>query len=320
MTRGHLIALLLLGGCAGDNVVGTTIDPNASSPPSQGLQLTIGPFNVPAGGEVQLCRTMKLPNIATILVNRITTKSSQGSYQTDLFVSEKAYEDQVFSCWGVLPPDWQLAASAAHSGGSDWILPDAAFVLQPHQQVMLRSHYVNASTIRTPNGGMVWMNLYTTTDPTLVSAHATALINTNILIPPRDSFTTSKICTVSSPIDVFALSGHFNMRGTHFTVDHLDPDGKELNSGPLYQSDIWDTWLLTAVSGDGPHGQRFSPGDGLRFTCSYYNETEQQIGFGGHADVQERCDLDVYYSRPDEPLGSGVFDPRSMCAEGSGGW
>jgi hypothetical protein len=116
------------------------------------------------------------------------------------------------------------------------------------------------------------------------------------------------------------LSGHFNQRGTRFTVDHLDADGNELNGGLLYESDVWDTWLLLRVIGDGPHGQRFSAGEGLRFTCSYYNETEQSIGFGSHADVQERCDLDIYYSRPDEPLGAGVFDPRSMCAEGSGGW
>jgi hypothetical protein len=65
---------------------------------------------------------------------------------------------------------------------------------------------------------------------------------------------------------------------------------------------------------------RFSAGDGLRFTCSYNNDTPNAITFGSHADTQEHCNLVVDYSRPDEPLGIAAFDPRALCADGGGAW
>jgi hypothetical protein len=325
MTRRHLFALtIVVGGCVGDNFVGTTIDPLAPAPPAAGYQLTVGPFDVPGGTEVQICRTMKLPNTMPIRINRFQVVTKSGTHHTNLFVSDQSYPDQVFPCWNALSDDWQLLTASSQSGAFDWTLPDAAFDLKPHQQVLILSHYVNATTVQTPNGGMVWMNLYTTPDQTLASAHATTLVDIDILIPPYSPYITSKTCVLGGPVDVFGLYGHFHSRGKLFTVDHLTKDGSVLDT--LYKNDNWSSPPLVlfpgpTLFGDGVHGLRIDREEQLRFTCSYDNQTANAIPYGPHADTQEHCNLVVYYSRPDNPLGGSAADPQSLCGLGGGtGW
>src|SRR5262249_6892804 len=84
----------------------------------------------------------------------------------------------------------------------------------------------------------------------------------------------------------------------------------ELDIGEVYRSDNWDA----------PFFKVFDPplyvglNEGVRFTCTYFNETNDVIGFGGHADVQEHCNLFF-------PYYDGNAQQRPFaCGEGSCGW
>jgi hypothetical protein len=304
MKRASLV--LFAVGCSGQNVVGSVLDPNAPPVPSLGFQLKVGPFDVPVGTEVQLCRTMKLPNDQPVSIDRLQISTQHGAHHTLIFRSADDVPDQVFPCWGAINfSEWELMAEGNRSGGFDWQLADGtAFVLRPHQQLMIQSHYVNATTLQTPGQGIAYVNMYASTRPVVTQAHAQLLVDVNLQLPPHTRTTVSKQCTLVYPVSIFALSSQFNSRGIEFTVDHLGPGGLPL--GQLYDNTLWDSPLFKVPSPPTP----IPSGDALRWSCTYYNETDALIGFGSHADVQERCDLIVFYTSEGTPL---------TCAEG-GGW
>src|SRR5262249_30610878 len=146
-------------GCSG----GSNGTPPLLAPPASGYQLVIGPFSVPAGSEVQLCQTRKLPNDEPIALHSIDARKTLGSHHLILFKSDQDFPDQTFPCWGVANfEQWDFVADVQQKEELTWPLPDGhAIMLAPHQQIMLQSHYVNATTVQAPEGGLAFVNLNT---------------------------------------------------------------------------------------------------------------------------------------------------------------
>lgn len=324
-------ALLLLAACSGD---ASTVGP-LLAPPEQGYQLNFGPFSVPSAsndvqgdpnvvaGEVQLCRTMKLPNDEPVAVDRLQVALNQGSHHFILFRSTKDFPDQIFPCWGTVNfDDWEFVIDINEAGGNGdgWQLADGqAFIMQPHQQVMLQSHFVNASVVKAPLGGMVTANLYTE-DMSKVQheLHGVFTVNTDIHIPPQSTYTTAaRICTFSHTAYLVAMTGHFHQRGTKFDVHRVTKREtspgqiQTFDSGQIYESDSWDS----------PPFKLFDPPQltgggigGVGFQCSYYNPGTTEVTWGSHADTQEHCNLFFQY------YNANPKDELLHCIEGSGGW
>ncbi len=312
-------AALLVVGCSSPASV-TPTDPGLLAPPAPayGHQIKFGPFDVAPGQEVQLCRTLKLDNEEPMAINRLQVIMNEGSHHFIIFRSELDFPDQVFPCWGTVNfDDWGFVMDVNAKGGYDWQLADGqAFIMKPHQQIMVQSHYVNATTVQSPNGGVNYVNLYGTRNPIAHELKGMFTVNSRIDIPPHSTFTTTRRCRFSRGARLVAMTGHFHARGTKFTVNLFqDPETGDINTpeydmGQVYESNSWDS----------PVFKRFETPElvdipqGLRFNCSYDNPTDNSIGFGGHADVQEHCNLFFQYYDTVEnqaPL---------RCAEGSGGW
>jgi hypothetical protein len=317
--RRFLILLAVCAGCGrGPTVVKETAgDLEAPAPPDRGYQISFGPFNVAAGQEVQLCRTLKLPNDQPLAVDRLQVTMKTGSHHFIIFRSEMDYPDQVFPCWGTVNFDeWDFVMDVNRTGGFDWQLKDGqAMIFKPHQQIMIQSHYVNAKTVQS-SGGMAYFNLYEATSPVVYPLHGMFTVNPHIKIPPMSTYTTTKKCTPSRDVHIVAMTGHFHARGTLFTVNSMalgDQFSPDTVIAPLYYSDSWDA----------PVFQLFDPPalvDGLtqalEFSCSYDNQTDATITFGGHADVQEHCNLFFQYYEDVPPEDGSPL----RCVEGSGGW
>jgi hypothetical protein len=288
------------------------------APPTYGEQIPFGPFDVAPGGEVQLCRTLKLSNDEPMAVNRLEVIMNEGSHHLIVFRSYKDFPDEIFPCWGTVNfDDWDFVMDVNRSGGYDWKLaPGQAFVMKPHQQIMIQSHYVNATTVQSPDGARNYVNLHATHDPVAHELRGMFTVNSRLNIPPQSYWSTTRRCRFSRDAQIVAMTGHFHARGLEFTVNKFqDPETgdittPEFDMGRIYTSDSWNA----------PNFQVFDPPQlvsipqGLRFDCSYYNDSDNWIGFGGHADVQEHCNLffQYYDTLPgQQPL---------RCAEGSGGW
>ena len=262
----------------------------------------MGPFDVVPGGEVQLCRTLKLSNDKPMGVNRLQVSMAPGSHHFILFRSKKDFPDQVFPCWGTVNfDDWDFMMDVNQAGGADWQLPGGpdgqqGFILDPHQQIMVESHFVNASIVKSPDGGKAYLNLYEMPKEQVVhELHGMFTVNSRLNLPPKSDYTSSRLCTFSSTVKIVAMTGHFHQRGTRFEVDHvLDtvyPSAPTLPSPMIYESTSWDAPVFQIY--DQP--LLVNSDESLKFSCSYYNETDQPIGFGGHADVQEHCNLFFQY-------------------------
>lgn len=323
-----LVSLAVLAGCTDPTPKQVTSTSNlldAPPVPTSGYQIPFGPFDVKAGSEVQLCRTFKLPNEDIEAFNRIQIAMAQGSHHFILFRSRFDYPDEVFPCWGTVNFDeWDFMMDVNKAGGDDWQLDDGqAFIVQPHQQIMIQSHFVNATSVQSPAGGMAYLNLHKTPlEDVKHELHGIFTVNTRIKIPPNGTFTTTKKCTPSRDINIVAMTGHFHARGVEFKVDKVlnstYPGEEDTNFGTIYDNTNWDA----------PTFQLYKPvsvvngiQEALQFTCSYDNTNpasvtfDKTVGFGGHADVQEHCNLFFQYYET-VPKDS---DPIK-CVEGSGGW
>jgi hypothetical protein len=313
-------------------VFGACSPPAASKSADQKLVIPFGPFDVAPGKEVQLCRTMKLDNTDPVAINRLNVSMSTGSHHFILFrarTPDIVYPDQIFPCFGTVNFDeWDFMMDVNKKGGYDWQLePGQAFVMGPHQQIMVQSHYVNATSVQTPEGGMT--NLEMTLTPLAEVKHELKgmfTVNTRINIPPHAAeYTTTKSCSPSHPISIVAMTGHFHARGTRFGVDLMDLGDPVLRDTidpdrvqeTMYESLSWDSPLFAIF----PTPKRvISDGvNSLRFSCTFSNDDptsityDSWIGFGGHADTQEHCNL--FFQYYDDGIGGPV-----TCSEGVGGW
>ena len=303
-------------------------------PPANGVQINFGPFAVPnydqspndpgvVKGEVQLCRTLKLPNDQPLAVNRINVAMNQGSHHFIIFRSTTDFPDEIFPCWGTVNfDDWEFVEDVNRTGGNDWTLsPGQAFVFQPHQQIMIQAHFVNASQVKAPLGGMVTTNLYATDLATVEhQLHGLFTVNTAISIPPGGMYTTPmRKCTFSNTAYVTSMTGHFHQRGTLFDV-HEFHKGAMIKTG-LYMPDLDEGQIYQSTNWDSPPFKIFDPPlqiaadhQGVMFQCSYQNDSDMTVGWGGHADSQEHCNLFLqYYDTVDD-------GPLLGCSEGGGGW
>src|SRR5207245_9644976 len=68
------VLVLFAAGCIAINEVGLA---GPSGDPSA-ISIDIGPFSVPAGAEVQLCRTLKLPVANPVAIDRIVSQGLPG--------------------------------------------------------------------------------------------------------------------------------------------------------------------------------------------------------------------------------------------------
>jgi hypothetical protein len=302
-------------------------------PPEDGFQINFGPFNVPPRdgtcrndgtfffegncGEVQLCRTLKLGNDEPVAINRLDVKMPPGSHHFIIFRSEHDFPDSVFPCWGTVNFDlWEFVLDVNKSGGYDWQLAEGqGFILEPHQQLMVQSHFVNGQTVDAPLGGMVTTNLHRTPVESVDKPlHGKFIVNNSILIPPMSTAEFTRRCTFDQTVAVVAMTGHQHARGLDFWVSHKSRVTEalpevDMRSGPMYHSDNWDSpeFSIFETPIDVYRDQ------GLRFGCSYYNETTEEMGFGGHADQQEHCNLFFHYYQ------KSSMETPLQCTDGPNG-
>jgi hypothetical protein len=317
-------------------------------PAGQGFQLQSDDTSVPQGTEEQDCYFFEVGAVAKAAgmdpaapldLHRVQIAQRPGSHHMNLFRVRTVVKlgpatgrvqkgtNGVGECfkssnWA----DWPLVANSQKDGQVDWTYPEGvANVIQPGEWLMLQTHYVNASTQKTPEDvGHVSINLWTMPAAD-VKAELGTLFATDQSIRvcrgnPTPTFTAS--CQIDSPrpVHIIGANGHFHSRGTQF--DMYLWDGKSLGppraASKFYESDTWDDPPM-------PH----SPGldvtvpafGGVLYTCSYqwvapdaasggcgaldqYDEAKNQVppsqldccyAFGPSVDENEHCNAFVYY-------------------------
>jgi hypothetical protein len=352
-------AALFVGGCgpAAHTPEPASNDPaHLSAPPAgEGLQLKTDAFAVDPGTEVQNCYFFKVSDLASaagfdstkpVDVHRVQIVQKSGSHHMNLFrvrtivgldpangVVQTGTNGQgpcfVSSNWA----DWPLVANDQGPGDQDWSYPDGVVnelnppdPTQPgvnlDETLMLQTHFVNASTQKTPDGfGQVAINLWTL-PADQVTAQMGTVFATNQSIRvcqdnPTPSFSASCHFNSPSPVTVVGANGHFHSRGTEFDIYAWDgtTTGIPDVSARFYQSNTWDEPPML----HSPALQANIPaGGGIVYSCQYeWQPPPSNIGcagldaidlqksptnqpdccyrFGPQVDVNEHCNAFVYY-------------------------
>jgi hypothetical protein len=263
------------------------------------VQLQTPAFDVAPGTELQHCYYFKLPSDVDLDVVKIQVRYLQGSHHMNLFQTDRDVPTHDEDCPGPVDfssptkPDGYDLIVGSQATALDWQLPQGvAFKLKAKRQLMLQTHYVNASTQKTPlNKGHVKVNLIAEPDKSKITAHMGTMFanNVNIHIPPHDSREFSTTCGIDRDVKIAALTGHFHSRGKTFSVN-LAPDGKN-PSDEIFRSRAWAEPPFTVL--DQPRD--LPKGGGLYYTCSFQNDTDLDVKFGPKVETNEHCNLFAYF-------------------------
>jgi hypothetical protein len=308
---GGLLAL----GCAGETDPeqgGVTEDVTLPNPGPDGFQVGTGVIDVAPGEETQRCYFFEVPFDRSVQVNRITLAQNVGSHHMNVFrvksvVNLDGAPGEVVAdgeCWKSPNwADWPIVANSQSSGEEDWQLPEGvALKLEPHEKLMLQSHYVNATTQQTPTHGRALVNFYGLPEGAEAQELGT-LFATNQGIEicpgvPEPQFSATCPLAKEGPITIVAAAGHFHSRGKRFTMNAYSSTTGQAGD-MFYESTAWDEPPFTRDL-----NVKIPMGDLIQWTCQYNTLAADDCGdptknccytFGGLVETQEHCNAFVYY-------------------------
>ena len=338
------VALLTLVGCPGepDAPVPPTTETLQAPAAGQGFQFRTPLFQVNAGEEVQDCYFFKvrdlakqggLPENEPVNLHRIQMVQRAGSHHMNLF--------RVRTIAGLDPnagsvsrglngqgecfkspnwADWPLVANTQQDGEVDWTFPEGvANVFQPDEWIMLQTHYVNASSQKTPDDAEVAINWYTIPKEKVVHQMGTLFATKQSIrvckSNPSPEFSgTCQFKNSTQEVNIIGANGHFHGRGKSFDMYAWDgvSIAKPGDDARFYRSESWnEPPMLRSPDLD----LKVKPGGGVYFSCGYqWRPPAEEIGgckalddadksaekdccytFGPIVEKNEHCNIFVYY-------------------------
>jgi hypothetical protein len=315
----------------------TDIDPPAQG---QGFQLRTEVFTVNPGEEVQDCYFFRvsdlaakngMPASAPVNVHRIQLAQRAGSHHMNIFrvktrkgldpangVIQRGKNGQGECFKSPNWSDWPLVANTQQDGALDWTFPDGvANVLQPDEWLMLQTHYVNASSQKTPEGAEVAVNFHAMPAADVKHEMGTLFATKQSIrvckSNPKPEFTGSCQFKSKEPVNIIGANGHFHSRGRNFEMYSWDGTSisKPSDTARFYQSTAWDEPpMLRSPDLD----VKVQPGGGVFFSCGYqWQPPAEEVGcagldaadkssekdccytFGPIVEKNEHCNIFVYY-------------------------
>src|SRR5262249_24266193 len=241
------------------------------------------------------------------------------------------YPEGVFKstgCMGAGPPDKMSLTQVAGAGNSHdkaQFQSGMGIVLQPHQTMLLNSHYANPTdAVLHPT---VYVNLYFAKQKVVHPLEALVISNYSISIPPESRRRATARWTVPFDLNLVWLASHEHKRGESFamrviegSIDRPEGDkvgtsynddsrqmGSEPAPGDFYRSENWQhPTVLTYTE------PRFvAKGTVLEFDCTQHNEKPVPLAFGPLSD-DEMCIITGYFYRADSAPPQGTLVPGCL--------
>jgi hypothetical protein len=292
------LGLSLMAGCKPDDSEpeGPINQPSQLAAPLQGegFQFKTDLRSVEPGKEVQNCYFYRvgdlakqggLPENEAVNLHRVRIVQREGSHHMNIFRVKtiKGLDPTKGSVFGengagecFKSPnwsDWPLIANTQQTGDLDWTYPDGVVnKLQPDEWIMLQSHYVNASSQKSPEGAEVAVNFHT-----LKAADAKQEMGTLFATKqsirvcrnnPSPTFTGSCQFKSNQPVTIIGANGHFHGRGKQF--DMFNWDGTSIAVPPeterFYQSKTWDEPPMLRSP---DLNVAVKPGGGVMYSCGF---------------------------------------------------
>jgi hypothetical protein len=187
--------------------------------------------------------------------------------------------------------------------------------LAARQHMVIESHYVNQVNpkdvryddgMKAPNNkGAIIINLWKpSSGKPLIPASMLVAKKTAIKILPFSEAVFIKDCnftplSMSWPIYILAMTGHFHSRGKSFVVDKMcnvyDKNGTHILDSVIergiYQNASWNEPAFQSYE----IPVMLNKGEFLRYTTHYVNNTNCVFNFGPHQRTDEMCNLFAWF-------------------------
>ena len=277
------------------------IDFEILEPPSQGIQLHMGPFNVETFQEREIFYYIP-PLDDDIYIRRVEISMREGSHhfilhtysnQTPSVIIPNSYEFRdLHDGFGntnmstLIQMNYQVFITGTQWPYMDYTMPEGVALKLPNTfGIDMNSHYLNYTDNQIE--GEVYVNLHTVLEDEVDHvAEIMQLGNTDFEIPPGEhiitkDFSFNEIVANSnltnqgfSKAAIFQLFTHAHRRMTRFDVEHVYPDG---TSELIYTALDWEHPPILQLN-DSPIV--IEPGHKLRAIATYFNETNDNLYFG----------------------------------------
>jgi hypothetical protein len=351
---GCLVAAVGLWGCPAPEPT----EPEFPPPPEgEGTQFGTGLQAVGPGEEVQNCFFFKVKDLLkasglegaeSFNLHRVQIDQKEGSHHMNIFrVRTITPHEQ-----GGLDPakgpylglngtgacfkssnwsDWPLVANTQVDGTLDWEFPEGvANKLEADEWLMLQSHYVNATTQKSPEDGDVKVNFWHLPDAKVVHEMGTIFATKQSIRIcqglPQPEYSGGCQIKGDEPATIIGANGHFHSRGKEFRMYEWDgvSSTKPADDALFYQSNDWEEPKMAMDN----QLATIQPGGGVFYTCDFqwteppaplscedlnafdqtkYKTPEDELDccytFGPVVDRNEHCNGFIYYY----PKTSDVF-------------
>ncbi|MDZ7344602.1 MAG: T9SS type A sorting domain-containing protein [candidate division KSB1 bacterium] len=284
-------------------------------PPTNGVQLHLGPFAVAPHYERELFSYVPLNNPTDLFIERVEIIMRPASHHFILYGFREGTPTSL-----IPPPNTirdlrdpngnyiytTLLTMQYHKfvAGTQWPLlnyhapPGVALRLPANSGLDMNSHYANRSNATIQ--GEVYANLYFA-DPTKVKhiAEILTLSNQDINLPPKTVTTLTKTFTFSTRMHVFLLFSHAHEHMVQFNVEIVGgPRDGEL----IYVAYDWEHPPILRL--DPP--LVLEPGQGLKLVVTYNNWTNKTLRFGLLSEDEMMILFGYYYTSEPTAVESDV--------------
>lgn len=272
------------------------------TPPEQGFQLHIGPFEVKPGTEREIFNYQPFSNSADIFVRSFEVSMSPGSHHFILYRFEEDDRPEPWVFRDVYKENGNIRWSTLKSMrrrifilGSpyrfhDYSYPEGvALRLPPNDGLDLNTHYINRHSHSIE--GEVWVNVHTVPpSEVLHEARPLYLESQDIELPAHQITTLEKSFLFDQRRYIFFLFSHAHKHNTSFSVYLIGgPRDGEL----VYFTRDWEHPYY--LNPDPP--LIVEAGQGLRAVATYENTTDKKIKFGLSGEEDEMMIISgAYYT------------------------
>lgn len=282
---------LLDGGIGGIGLDGGVAPPGS-------YNLSFGPVDVAPGEEQTKCVVKRLANPEKLRVGAIHNVLSKGSHHLIVYrVSDTAEQTTPFDCkpfTDTLDATKGSTLMITQKADDALVLPDGvAYTLEPKQMVRLEMHYINTGTTKL---AVAATSTFIPIDEAKFRDEADFLFigTPDIDLKAKSSLTVGpmfiKLPAEYGNVNFFALTGHQHHFGTNVKVSTAA--NKSDPGTSVYDVPGW-LWSEPATVQASPPF-KLPAGGGFKFTCSWTNTSNQDVGFGESAN-QEMCFFWAYY-------------------------
>ena len=259
------------------------------TPPENGMQVHLGPFEVQPQYEREFLNFVTIDTLDEVYIKQVEVTMRPGSHHFILYSFEDFMPSILYPDPGVYR-DYRdangnyiinnLAVTYYHVffAGTQWpymnyhFPPGVALKVDINDGLDQNSHYIN----RTDEVliGEVYTNIYFA-DPSEVEheAHILSINNSNFELPPQETTTLEHTITVGERIHIFQLFSHAHEHMLEFAVEIV---GGDRDGELIYFAYDWEHPPILDL--DPPI--TLEAGEGLKLIATYYNWTNETLTFG----------------------------------------